>query len=148
LTRLAAAAPPNQTAFDPDDPRLLPPGDHPSIIEAMCRETGQPVPVSRGAMIRCVLESLARRYRDVLQLLSDCAGQPVEILHIVGGGSQNELLNQLTAEATGLPVIAGPVEATVIGNALVQLIALGELKDLREARQLTAGMEGLRRFDP
>lgn len=141
LTQMAADAPVQSIYIDPDDPRFLQPGNHPAIIEDICRKTGQAIPESKGAMIRCILESLALRYAEVLQALSRCANQPVETLHIVGGGSRNALLNQLTANAAGLPVVAGPVEATVIGNAVVQLIGLGELKDLREARQLVAGMD-------
>ena len=148
LADLAAAAPALQTFIFPDDPAFLQPGDHPAIIRQMCEWSGQPVPSSEGEVVRCVLESLALRYREVIHSLADCAGQSVEAIHIVGGGSQNELLNQMTADATGLPVMAGPVEATVIGNALVQLITLGELKDLREARQLIADMSGMKRFEP
>jgi rhamnulokinase len=94
------------------------------------------------------LESLALAYRDVLERLLAVSGRQAEVIHIVGGGTQNELLNQMTANATGRPVIAGPVEATVIGNALVQLIALGELKDMGEARQLAAQVEVLKRYEP
>ena len=148
LSRMAAEAPAAQSFIQPDDNAFLLPGNHPEIIRQMCKDADGPVPSTKGEMVRCVLESLARRYRDVIESLSYCAGQPVETIHIVGGGSQNALLNQMTADATGLPVIAGPVEATVIGNALVQLITLGELKDLREARQLVAEIEGMRRLEP
>ena len=99
---------------------------------------GQPIPTTKGEFIRCVLESLAAKYRDVLSQLSTISGKQVDVIHIVGGGSQNKLLNQLTAEATGIPVKTGPIEATVIGNALVQLITLGEIKNLQEGRQVVA----------
>ncbi len=136
LMHMAEDAPASKSTIDPDNPVFLQPGNHPAIIKELCENTGQPVPDSKAAIVRCVLESLAARYSSVVNALSGCAGQRVEAMYIVGGGSQNGLLNKLTANATGLPVFTGPVEATVLGNALVQLIALGELKDLREARSL------------
>ena len=99
-------------------------------------------------MARCVFESLALAYRDVLHELQSLTARPIEVIHVVGGGSRNQLLNQLTADATGIPVLAGPGEATVIGNALVQLISLGELANLDEGRQLVAEIGALERFDP
>ncbi len=98
--------------------------------------------------MRSVLESLALAYREVLDLVTAVANRQVSVLHIVGGGAQNQLLNQMTANATGLPVIAGPIEATLIGNALVQLITLGEISDLGQARQILAGMAELKRYEP
>jgi len=148
LMQMAGETLPVQAVINPDDPRLLPPGNHPQIIQEICRATGQPVPHSKGEIIRCVLESLAQTYRAVLENLLHISGRSATVIHIVGGGTQNELLNQLTADASGLPVIAGPVEATVLGNALVQLIALGELKDIHEARQLVAAMGGIKRYEP
>ena len=106
------------------------------------------MPQTVGAMVRCVLESLALAYREVLEKITAVSNRTVSVIHIVGGGTQNELLNQMTADATGLPVITGPVEATVIGNALVQLIALGEMGDLAQARQVVAGMGELKRYEP
>jgi rhamnulokinase len=106
------------------------------------------VPETPGQLVRCVLESLALAYREVLERLLAVSGRQANVIHIVGGGTQNELLNQMTANATGRPVIAGPIEATVIGNALVQLIALGELKDIAEARQLAAQVDILKRYEP
>jgi rhamnulokinase len=148
LVALAAAAPPLAALIDPDHPRLLPPGDHPAIIAELCRESGQAAPASHGAALRCVFESLALAYRHVLDSLAELTGRRLRTIHIVGGGAQNALLCQMTADATGLPVLAGPVEATVLGNALVQLIALGELDDLAQARQLVAGLAELRRYEP
>ena len=95
-----------------------------------------------------MFDSLALAYRDVLRELQTLTGRPIDVLHVVGGGSRNQLLNQLTADATGIPVLAGPSEATVIGNALVQLISLGELKNLDEGRQLVSGLGELERFEP
>ncbi len=98
--------------------------------------------------MRCLLESLALAYREVLEQVLAVSGRTVTVVHIVGGGTQNTLLNQMTANATGLPVVTGPIEATVLGNALVQLITLGELADLGQARQLVARSAELKRYEP
>ena len=148
LVAMAAAAPAHASVINPNDPVFLAPGDHRQHIYELCRHAAQPVPTSKGALVRTILESLALAYRQVLETLRAISGRQVEVIHVVGGGSQNELLNQMTADATGLPVVAGPIEATLIGNALVQLITLGELKDLHEARRLVAGMAGLKRYEP
>ncbi|MBI1295203.1 rhamnulokinase [bacterium] len=148
LVAMAAAAPRLRSFIDPDDGRFLAPGDHPARVQAYCRETGQPVPESHGEIARCVFESLALRYREVLSSLLALSGKEADAIHIVGGGSQNDLLNQMTADAAGIPVLAGPVEATVIGNALVQLIALGELSGIDEGRKLVAEITNLRRYEP
>jgi rhamnulokinase len=148
LAALARAAPPLRSLIDPNDARFLPPGDHPRLVRELCAERGQPVPQTHGEIVRCVLESLALAYRDVLETLRGLTGQAAEVIHVVGGGSRNELLCQVTADAAGLPVVAGPVEATVLGNALVQLIALGELAGIAEARELVAGMGELRHYQP
>jgi rhamnulokinase len=106
----------------------------PARIRAFCERTRQPLPESVAQIMRCVLESLALKYLYVVEQLVAVSGQPVDVIHIVGGGSRNPLLCQMTADATHRPVLAGPVEATALGNGLVQLIALGELRDLAEAR--------------
>ncbi|MBK7894053.1 MAG: rhamnulokinase [Anaerolineaceae bacterium] len=148
LVQLAEQAEPLQAIFNPNDARFLPPGDHPQHIRDICQQTGQPVPQTVGAVVRSVLESLALAYREVLERVQAVSHQPVSTLHIVGGGTQNGLLNQLTANATGLPVVAGPIEATVMGNALVQLIALGEIANLNEARHIVAGLAELQLYEP
>jgi rhamnulokinase len=148
LMQLAQQAPALESCIPPDDPRFLPPGDHPRLVRQLCAECGVTVPQSHGAIVRCVLESLALAYRSVLDTLRALADQPIDAIHIIGGGVQNELLCQMTANATGLPVLAGPVEATVLGNAVIQLMALGELADIREARQLVATMAAPRRYEP
>ncbi|GAB4051456.1 rhamnulokinase [Catellatospora paridis] len=131
----AAAQPAFVSVVDPDDPVFLPPGDMPARVVDYCRRTGQPVPASRAALVRCILESLALAHARAVRQAQELAGHPVDVVHLVGGGSRNELLCQLTADACGLPVTAGPVEATALGNALVQARALGaisgELRDLR-----------------
>jgi rhamnulokinase len=148
LMHRAQAALPLQSFIIPNDPRFLPPGDHPNHVRAWCAQSGQRVPESHGAVVRCVLESLALAYHEVLETLQTLSKQPIEVIHMVGGGIQNELLCQMTANAAGIPVLAGPVEATVVGNGLVQLIALGELANLQEARKLVGTMTALRRYDP
>lgn len=148
LAAMAAAAPAGGPLIDPDDPRFLAPGDHPERIRAFCRETGQPMPEGHAATARCVFESLALAYADTIARLQGLTGRRVAAIHVVGGGSRNALLGQMTADAAGVPVVAGPVEATVLGNALVQLIALGELGGLAEARALVACSGELRRYEP
>lgn len=148
LVDLATNTNSSGTLFHPDDDRFLPPGDHPALIQAFCRETGQPVPQSKGEIVLTVLESLAHTYGQVIDQLAGLSNKSVETIHIVGGGSQNKLLNQLTANAAGIPVITGPIEATVIGNALVQLITLGEVKDLAEGRAIVAESFAQERFEP
>lgn len=138
LVRMANQVPEKQSLIRVDDSRLLPAGNHPAIIQTLCRETGQPVPESKGGIVRCVLESLAATYSDVLDQLLALSGRQADVIHIMGGGSQNDLLNQLTADATGIPVQAGPIEATVLGNALVQFITLGDIENLDEGRKLVA----------
>jgi rhamnulokinase len=136
LTRLAAENGPAEAHLNLRDPRFLAPGGMLSKIEAFCRETAQPVPASAGAFARTILESLALTYAQTLRELESVIGRRIETLHIVGGGSRSELLNQLTADATGLTVVAGPVEATAIGNVLIQMLALGQLKSAAELRGL------------
>ena len=106
----------------------------PKAIEEFCRETSQPVPESEGQFARCVFESLALKYAATLDHLEELTGTKIEVLHIVGGGSQNKLLNQFTANAAARPVLAGPVEATVLGNLLVQARSHGELRSLADIR--------------
>jgi rhamnulokinase len=132
----AAQASPFASLFDPDDPIFFSPGDMPARIRAICQHTGQAAPQTTGEVVRAVMESLALTYRMVLEQVIAVTGQPIEVLHIVGGGAQNAMLCQMTADATQRPVLAGPTEATALGNGLVQLIALGELSGLAEARAL------------
>jgi rhamnulokinase len=136
LTRMAAEAEPFACLVDPDDHRFLSPGDMPHKIQSYCAETGQPAPQDKGVIVRCVLESLALTYRRVLERLEEMLGRELSVIHIIGGGSQNRLLNQFTADATGKTVVAGPVEATSIGNVLVQALALGHIASLDEGREV------------
>ena len=128
LTEMAARSQPLISIIDTDHPDFLKPGDMATRIAAFCRRTGQPVPEDKGAVVRCILESMALKYRHVLQCLEEIQGRTLGPVHIIGGGTQNRLLCQLTADATGRPVIAGPVEATATGNLLMQALALGHLR--------------------
>ncbi len=148
LTQMAAAAPPFVSLIDPADPRFLSPGDMPARIGAYCRKTGQPSPSSPGAVIRCALESLALLYRRTGLRIEQLTGRKIERLHIVGGGSRNALLNQFTANALQIPVLAGPVEATATGNILVQAIASGRLASLAEARNVVRASTEITQVDP
>jgi rhamnulokinase len=138
LTGLIAAAadiPPGGPTFDPDEPQFLPPGDMPARIAEACRNTGQQPPQTRPEIVRCILDSLAITFAARVHDAARLSGQRVDVIHIVGGGSQNTLLCQLIADAAGLPVVAGPVEATALGNLLVQArthgALTGDLWDLR-----------------
>ncbi len=148
LTAAAQQAEPFRSLIDPDDPAFLPPGDMPARIRAFCERTGQPAPQTVGQMMRTVYESLALKYRHVLDQLVNLTGSTVERLHIIGGGSQNRLLNQMTADATGRVVVAGPVEATALGNAIVQFITLGELDHVAQAREILHQSTGTETYTP
>jgi rhamnulokinase len=148
LTTLAVDAAPFRSLVDPDDPSFLLPGDMPARIRAFCQRTEQPVPESDGQVIRTVYESLALKYRAVLDRLIALTGRTVERVHIIGGGSQNGLLCQMTASAIGCPVVAGPVEATALGNAIVQYIALGELAGMAQAREFLSHATPLTVYEP
>jgi rhamnulokinase len=132
LMERAAAAKASNTILDLQ--QFSSPGNYPKLICEFCRKTGQEVPETAGAMVRVILHSLAVRYKEVLDLLENLAGRQIETIHIVGGGSRNKLLNQLTADVTGRRVIAGPAEATAIGNALVQALGAGDIESMEELR--------------
>ena len=148
LTRMAEAAPAFSAFINPADPRFLGPDNMPRKIAAFCRETGQRLSDEPGAVIRCVLESLALLYRKTVAELEQLAPQRIERLHIVGGGSRNGLLNQFTANALGIPVLAGPVEATALGNVFVQAIERGELRSLSEAREISRRSDTMKTYEP
>ncbi|MFF0484910.1 rhamnulokinase family protein [Streptomyces sp. NPDC004435] len=144
----AARAKPFHAVVDPDSPEFLAPGDMPERIRDYCRRTGQPLPGSQGAVVRCIIESLALAHRRVLRQAAELADRDITHIHLVGGGSRNDLLCQLTADATGLPVIAGPTEATALGNILVQARAAGLVGDLTAMRRLITSTQHLRRYTP
>lgn len=144
----AARARPFGALIDPDAPEFLAPGDMPARIAGYCARTGQPPPRTRGEVVRCVLESLALAHRATLRQAAELADREITHIHLVGGGSRNELLCQLTADATGLPVLAGPTEATALGNILVQARARGAVGDLASMRRLVAATHRPRHHPP
>ncbi len=148
LTARADAAPAFGPLIEPDDTRFLAPDDMPAAIRAFCHESGQTPPDSEGAFVRCCLESLALKYRWVLERLEEVRGQPIDTVHIVGGGSQNKLLCQLTADATQKRVVAGPVEATAIGNILMQAVGAGHISGLAQARAIVRRSFALDTYTP
>ncbi|EDY19371.1 carbohydrate kinase FGGY [Chthoniobacter flavus Ellin428] len=148
LTPLAAAARPLRSLIQPNDPRFHSPTDMPAEIRAFCRETGQPEPQTPGEFARCIFDSLALLYAAKLEEMERLTGRKVRVLHIVGGGSKNELLNQLAADATGRTVVAGPVEATALGNVLSQLLALDSLPDLAAGRAVIRESFATIRYEP
>lgn len=148
---LAAAADvtPFAAVVDPDDAAFLPPGDMPARIREACRRTAQPVPQTPPEVVRCILDSLALAHRRTVREAQELSGRDVDVVHIVGGGAQNALLCQLTADACGLPVLAGPVEATALGNVLVQGRALGTVHgDLEALRALVAKTQQIVTYQP
>lgn len=149
LIEAAAEVPAGGPMIDPDGPTLLAPGNMPGRITDACRLSGQRLPASRPEMVRCILDSLAAAYARVLADAVRLSGRSVDVIHLVGGGARNALLCQLTADACELPVLAGPVEATAIGNVLVQARAAGVLQgDLDALRSLVRKTQEPRRFEP
>jgi rhamnulokinase len=148
LVAAASTAPAFRSLLDPDAPCLVAPDDMPARLAELCRASAEPVPVDRAAMVRCVLDSLACKHRWTLERAEALAGVRAEVVHIVGGGAANALLCQLTADLTGRLVLAGPVEATAVGNLLIQARAAGELSSLAEMRQVVRDSLPPRRFEP
>mgnify|MGYP000877120451 CR=1 FL=1 len=148
LLEMAEQAAPFKCIINPDDARFLNPVDMPQAIASFCRDSQQYVPQSKGEYVRTILEGLALKYRFVLEQIQNMRGIRLQALHIVGGGSQNNLLNQFTANATGLPVIAGPVEATALGNVIVQAMAKKVVGSLAEGRDLIRRSFQVRTFEP
>jgi rhamnulokinase len=148
LTSLAAEAPTFTSFIAVNDQRFLAPGNMVDRIQAFCRETGQLIPQTHGEVVRCILESLALEYRWGTEKLRELSGKPLPVIHIIGGGSRNRLLNQFTADATGCEVIAGPVEATAVGNVLLQTIALGHLSSLEDGRALVRRSFDVTSYEP
>jgi sugar (pentulose or hexulose) kinase len=148
ITALAADAPPFTAVLDVDAKDFLAPGDMPARIRDYCARTGQPVPGDRGTIARVVFESLALRYRHVQEMMDDLVGRRIGTLHIVGGGSQNRMVNQFAADCIGRPVVAGPVEATAIGNLLMQMLAMHAIGSLEEGRQVVRNSFATERFEP
>jgi rhamnulokinase len=149
LLAAAAQVSPFTAVVDADDPAFLAPGDMPARIAEACRRTGQTVPSSQAETVRCILDSLALAYRRTLRRAAELSGRDIEVVHLVGGGARNRLLCQLTADACGLPVVAGPVEAAALGNALVQARGLGALSGgLPELRALVRSTQDVEVYRP
>jgi sugar (pentulose or hexulose) kinase len=149
LLAQAARVPPLRFVVDPDDPVFIPPGDMPGRIASWLSGRGEAVPAGPAETVRCILDSLALAYRRAITQAQALSGRHADVVHVVGGGSRNALLCQLTADATGLPVVAGPAEATCFGNVLVQARALGAAPgDLTGMRALIRSAEPLRAFSP
>ena len=148
LAEEAGRGAPFAALIDPDDPSFYNPRSMEQAIADYCARTGQKSPADRGTLLRSVYESLALKYRMIAELISRACGRPVRTVNVVGGGSCNDLLNQMTADALGLPVIAGPVEATAVGNAMVQAVGLGVIGSLAEALPLIRAAFPIREFKP
>lgn len=148
MVRRAEAAPPLVSLINPDAPDFLAPKEMPEAMRQYCARTGQPVPASDGAIVRCALESLALRYRTVLDMAEQLTGSRLATIHIVGGGTQNRLLCQMAADACNRRVVAGPVEATAIGNLMMQAVSCGDVGSIAEAREVIRSSFPLQEYTP
>src|SRR5712692_1941150 len=148
LLALAAQAGPFVAVIDPDDERLLRPGNMPALLVELAAESHQTLTADPGAIVRCVLESLAMKYRWTIERLESVTQREISLIHVVGGGARNALLCQMTADAGQRPVLAGPVEATAIGNVMLQAIALGLVDSLEQARELVRRSTEVRAYEP
>jgi rhamnulokinase len=148
MVDLARKSEPFKFLINPDDVLFLNPRDMTQAVRDFCYQTAQGTPANHGEVIRCIYDSLALKYRYTLEQIRDVSDQPIEVIHIIGGGANNHFLNQLTADATGLDVVAGPTEATAIGNIMIQAKALGYVGSLTEIRQIIANSSELVQFIP
>ncbi len=148
LNGLSAAAEPCRSLIDPDAADFLAPDNMPEAIRGFCRRTSQPAPDNEGAVLRCALDSLALKFRCVLAMCEELAGRRIETIHIVGGGTRNRQLCQATADACGRRVVAGPVEATAIGNVMMQAVATGEVASIADARSVIRRSFPVEQYEP
>ena len=139
---------PLRSFVDPDDASFATPGNMPEKVRDFCRRTGQPVPESVGEVVRCIYESLALKYRKTAESIQELMGKDAKVIHVVGGGTKDRFLCQMTADACGIPVSAGPEEATAIGNLMMQAIAAGEVADMKQAREIVSASFELKRYEP
>ena len=148
LEAFARECKPFQSFINPDDASFATPGNLPERIREFCRRTGQHVPESVGEVVRCIYESLALKYRYTAESIKELTNLDAKVIYVVGGGTKDGFLSQMTADATGMPVSAGPEEATAIGNLMMQMMAAGEAKDLKEARRIVAASFDRKYYEP
>ena len=148
LELMALSAEPFKCFIDPDSPEFTPPGDIPGRVREFCRKTGQYVPQTVGEIMRCIYESLAMKYRSTFSMIKECTGRDYPDIHVIGGGTKDTLLCQMTANACNVPVKAGPIEATVLGNIAVQLLSSGDIPNIKKAREIISRSEALREYAP
>jgi len=148
LNRLSADAKPLVSFINPDAEDFLAPGDMPEAIRQFCRQTSQTVPEDEGAVVRCALESVAMKFRQVLGMCEELGGGRIETIHIVGGGTRNRQLCQAAADACGRRVVAGPVEATAVGNLMMQAVAAGDVASIPEAREVIRQSFSVDEYEP
>lgn len=146
LEMLARESEKFRSFIDPDAPELSAHGNLPDKIRAYCESTNQPVPETIGQVVRCIYESLAMKYRLALEQIGECAGKSFDVLHLMGGGTKDGFLCELAAQSLDMPVVAGPIEATALGNIVLQLIALGEIENIEEGRKIIAETEKVKTF--
>lgn len=148
MEQLARKEKPFVSFIDPDSPEFSGVGAMPEKIREYCKRTCQTVPENDGALVRCIYESLAMKYKFALRGISENTGREFEVLHLLGGGTKDPLLCQMTADSLGIPVVAGPAEATAIGNIMLQLIALGDIKDVDDGREIIRAQESVKQYNP
>jgi rhamnulokinase len=148
IVDLSIAAEPFKSLINPDDSMFLNPGNMPKAIQEFCLKTNQPVPGTKGEIARCIYDSLVLKYKYTIEQIESVTGKKIEKLHIIGGGAHNVIMNQLTADAIGIPVFAGPTEATAIGNIMLQAKALGKVKSLDEIREIVSNSFEVSEFKP
>jgi rhamnulokinase len=148
IVYLSQLAEPFKCLINPDDAGFLNPGNMPRAIQEYCRKTNQPVPESKGEIARCIYDSLVLKYKYTIRQIESVTGNRIEKLHIIGGGANNEMLNQLTANALGIPVVAGPTEATAIGNIMMQARAMGFVGSLKEIREVVRTSFDVKTYSP
>lgn len=148
IVDLSNAAEPFKCLINPDDSMFLNPGNMPNAIQEFCAKTNQPVPETKGEIARCIYDSLVLKYKFTIKQIESVTGKQIEKLHIIGGGANNKIMSQLTADATGIPVFAGPTEATAIGNIMLQAKALGKVKSLNEIRKIVRNSFEVTEFKP
>lgn len=148
LSAMAEKVKPCTYFIDVDEPQFLPPGNIPDRIRDYCKATGQPVPQTKGEIVRCIFDSLGMKYKQTYNRINELRGMKIPFINVVGGGTKEEMLNQITADACGVPVFAGPVEATALGNLSAQLMSCGEIKNLEESRAIIRGSFEVQEYKP